>query len=72
MAEEVGGENSPSQFINNDLRIVAPDDNDPSQSINNGRSVTPINLDEGVGTATDNGPAANSNADGNKRKIICT
>jgi hypothetical protein len=43
MEQCVGGENSPSQFINNDLDVVPCYDNDPSQSINNGGSAAPIN-----------------------------
>jgi hypothetical protein len=33
MEQDVGGENSPSQFINNDLRIVPFDENGPSHPI---------------------------------------
>ena len=47
MEQGVGGENSPSQFINNDLSLVPSYENGPSQSINNGSSVTPINLEDG-------------------------
>jgi hypothetical protein len=73
MEQYVGGENSPSQFINNDMRIVPSDENGPSQSINNGSSVTPINLEEGA--ATNNGSRdanTSKNADGKKHKRICT
>jgi hypothetical protein len=73
MEQDVGGENSPSQFINNDLRIVPSDGNGPSQSINNGSSVAPINLEEGA--ATNNGSRdanTSENADGKKHKRICT
>jgi hypothetical protein len=30
MEQDVGGENSPSQFVNNDLRIAPSDENGPS------------------------------------------
>jgi hypothetical protein len=54
------------------MRIVPSEENAPSQSINNGSSVapTPIHLEEGA--ATDNGSAPTSDADGKKRKRICT
>jgi hypothetical protein len=42
MEQCVGGENSPPQFINNDLDVVPCYKNDPSQSINNGSSVALI------------------------------
>lgn len=72
MDGDVGKENL-SQFINNDLRIVPSEENAPSQSINNDLSSvapTPIDLEEGA--ATDNGSAPTSDADGKKRKRICT
>jgi hypothetical protein len=73
MEQDVGGENSPSQFINNDLRIVPSDENGPSQSINNGSSASPINLEEGAATNNGSGDANTSeNADGKKHKRICT
>ena len=68
MEEVVGGENIPSQFINNDLRILVGDENDPSQSINNGSCATPIDLDEGA--ATDNGAPPNSDVNGKQHKRI--
>jgi hypothetical protein len=61
MEEDVGGENSPSQFINNDMRIVVDDENGQSQSIKNGRSATPIDVDDGV--ATDNGASPTSDVE---------
>jgi hypothetical protein len=71
MEQCVGGENSPSQFINNDLSVVPCYENDPSQSINNGSSAAPINLEEGG--AINNGVADTSeNVDGKKHKRICT
>jgi hypothetical protein len=70
MEEDVGGENKPSQFINNDLRIVPGNENGPSQSINNGSSAAHIDLDEGAGT--NNGAAPTSDADAKQRKRICT
>jgi hypothetical protein len=71
MEKCVGGENSPSQFINNDMIVVPCYENDPSQSINNGSSAAPINLEEGG--ATNNGAADTSeNVDGKNHKIICT
>lgn len=69
MEEDVGGENNPSQFINNDLRIVPGNENGPSQSINNGSSAAHIDLDEGVGT--NNGAAPTSDVDAKQRKRIC-
>jgi hypothetical protein len=62
MDEDVGGENSPSQFINNGPRIVFGEENGPSQSINNSSSATPIDLEEGA--STDNGFAPTSDANG--------
>jgi hypothetical protein len=70
MDGDVGGENSSSHFINNDMRIVPSEENGPSQSINNGSSAAPIDLEEGA--ATDNGSAPTSDADGKQRKRICT
>ena len=71
MDGDVGGENSSSHFINNDMRIVPSEENGPSQSINNGSSAAPINLEEGA--ATNNGAADTSeNVDGKKHKRICT
>lgn len=61
MEEDVGGENSPYQFINNDLRIVVDDENGPSQSIKNGSSATPIDVDDGA--ATDNGAPPTSDTE---------
>jgi hypothetical protein len=73
MEQDVGGENSPSQFINNDLRIFPFDENGPSQSINNGSSVAPINLEEGDTTNNAFGDANTSeNDDGKNHKRICT
>jgi hypothetical protein len=70
MDGDVGGENSPSQFINNDLRIVLGEENNPSHSFNNGSSVTLIDLEEGA--ANDNGSAPTSDVDGKHCKRICT
>jgi hypothetical protein len=53
MDQDVGGENSPSHFINNDMRIMPSDENGPSQSINNGSSAAPIDLEEGAATNND-------------------
>jgi hypothetical protein len=73
MEQDVGGENSPSQFINNDLRIFPFDEIGPSQSINNGSSVAPINLEEGDTTNNAFGDANTSeNDDGKNYKRICT
>jgi hypothetical protein len=69
MEQDVGGENSPSQFINNDLRIFPFDENGPSQSINNGSSVAPINLEEGD---TTNNAFGDANTSENDDKRICT
>jgi hypothetical protein len=44
MEQGVGGENSPSQFINNDLSLVPSYENGPSQSINNGSSVALLTM----------------------------
>jgi hypothetical protein len=71
MNGDVGEENL-SQFINNDLRIVPSEENALSQSINNSSSVAPTPIDLEEGAATDNGSAPTSDADGKKRKRICT
>jgi hypothetical protein len=71
MEQDVGGDNSHSQFINNDLRIMPADEDGPSQSINNGSSAAPINLEEGAATNNGTGDANTSeNVDGKKHKRI--
>jgi hypothetical protein len=73
MEQDVGGENSHSHFINNDMRIVPADEDGPSQFINNGSSVAPINLEEGAATNIGSGDANTSeNVDGKKHTRICT
>jgi hypothetical protein len=71
MEQDVGGENSHSQFMNNDLRIVPVDEDGPSQSINNGSNAAPINLEEGAATNNGFGDANTSeNVDGKKNLHI--